>query len=294
MTTLAELARADDAGFVAALGSVFEHAPWVARAALAHRPFASGDELHAAMMGAVRALPEAERVEFLCAHPELAGAQARAGTMTADSVAEQGGLALAALGGDEAAAWDRLNAAYRARFGFPFVLCIRRHSRASALRTFERRLCNERAAELATAVDEIGRISRLRLAARVSDHGMTGLAGRLSTHVLDLGRGRPAAGLRIELFEAGGGRLVDALTDAKGEIGGGLLVGAPLRIGRYELRFHVGAYFRGVSGDGVCVGEGDEPFLDVVPVAFGIDDPEGDYRVPLTITPWAYGTCRVG
>eukprot|EP01036_Dinobryon_divergens_P021507 gene21507-29517_t len=95
-------------------------------------------------------------------------------------------LALAAVAADEAAEWDRLNAAYNERFGFPFILCIRRHGRDSALREFERRLAQDRPAELAAALQEIGRISRLRLAGRMESHGMEGLHGRLTTHALDI------------------------------------------------------------------------------------------------------------
>lgn len=291
--SMAALAACSDEAFVDCLGSVFEHSAWVARAVLPQRPFASADALHAAMMAVLHALPEAEGVQLLRAHPELAGAQARAGAMTADSHTEQGGLALDALGAESAAHWDLLNAAYRARFGFPFVLCIRRHTRASALRAFERRLGNSRAAELQAALAEIGRISRLRLAARIADHALPGIHGRLGTHVLDLTTGRPARGLRVQLFEViGEGRvvLVDAVTDERGVIalaGDAMLAGAPLRIGRYELVFHLAAYF---TEAGVALG--DEPFLDAVPVAFGIAEPEGHYHVPLTITPWAYATYR--
>jgi 2-oxo-4-hydroxy-4-carboxy-5-ureidoimidazoline decarboxylase len=287
---MAVFAGSGDDAFVAHLDGVFEHAPWVAQAVLAGRPFATADALHVAMMDALRALPEPELVALLRGHPELAGAHARSGAMTADSVAEQGGLALASVDAAAAAHWDTLNAAYRARFGFPFILCIRRHSRASALRAFERRLANDRATELQAAQAEIGRISRLRLADRLLDHDLTNIAGRLSAHVLDLTCGRPAQGLRIELMETGPEgtrRLVDAITDADGGTGAALLEGAPLRIGRYELRFHVAEYFSRTTNS-----DADEPFLDVVPVAFGIDEPEGHYHLPLAVTPWAYSTYR--
>jgi 2-oxo-4-hydroxy-4-carboxy-5-ureidoimidazoline decarboxylase len=167
--TLAELNRCSAAEFADGLGSVFEHAGWVARAVAGHRPFADVDALHDAMLGAVRSLPEDALVAFLCGHPELAGAAARTGTMTDDSVREQGGLALGGLPPEAAAQWDRLNAAYRARFGFPFILCIGRHSRDSALRAFGERLGRSRAEELAAAVEEIGHISRLRLVLRIAE-----------------------------------------------------------------------------------------------------------------------------
>jgi 2-oxo-4-hydroxy-4-carboxy-5-ureidoimidazoline decarboxylase len=288
--TLEFLNGCSETDFVERLGSVFEHAPWVAAAVARQRPHASVAALHAAMLAELDALREPELVELLKGHPELAGAQARAGAMTSDSQAEQGLLGLGEIADDSASVWDRLNADYRARFGFPFMLCIRRHTRGSALREFELRLTNERSVELRRALGEIGRISRLRLATRIVDHGLPDIAGRLTTHVLDLSCGRPARGMRIELHETGAAgrrRLREAETDGDGSTGAALLEGEPLRIGRYELCFHVGDYFRrrGVEAS-------DEPFLDVVPIAFGIAEPEGDYHIPITVTPWAYATYR--
>lgn len=167
MLTLTQLNQGAPTEFLTLLGPVFEHAPWVAEAVLAQRPFASVNALHAAMLAKLRALDEQALLELLRGHPELAGAQARAGTMTADSVAEQGELAH--LDAATAARWDALNAAYRARFGFPFILCIRHHTQASALQTFEQRLQVSRADELGQALEEIAAISRLRLAARLSE-----------------------------------------------------------------------------------------------------------------------------
>lgn len=288
--TLDTLNRCTAAEFVAHLGSVFEHAPWVAEAAAAARPFATAEALHAAMMATLHALPEPALLALLRGHPELAGAMARRGAMTADSVAEQGTLALGEVVAEEARQWDRLNAAYVARFGFPFILCIRRHGRDSALREFERRLGHDRPTELAAALQEIGRISRLRLAARIEAHGLAGLHGRLTTHALDIARGRPAEGLRVELFEqavAGRRRLLDRVLDANGSTPEPLLGAGPLPRGRYELVFHVGDYHRRLG-----LVQGAEAFLEQVPVAFGLLEPEGDYHVPITLTPWAYGTYR--
>ncbi len=118
MTGLAALNDMDAPAFEALLGSVFEHAPWVARAAWARRPFADIADLHAAMMAAVRAAPAETRRAFLNGHPELAGPEARARSLTADSASEQGSAGLDRMGEADAQAFDRLNAAYRARFGF--------------------------------------------------------------------------------------------------------------------------------------------------------------------------------
>ncbi|MEI8401681.1 MAG: 2-oxo-4-hydroxy-4-carboxy-5-ureidoimidazoline decarboxylase [Alcaligenaceae bacterium] len=290
--TLQALDVCDSARFTEVMGEVFEHAPWVAQAVVGQRPFNSAQALHEAMLAQVRALPEPDLVRLLAGHPELGGADARQGKMTADSVREQGALALNDLATDAAQRWDALNAAYRTKFGFPFILCVSRHTRASVLSVFEKRLLNDRATELTQALTEIGLITRLRLAARILDHGLSRLTGALSTHVLDTSRGCAAAGVRLTLHELGDDQtqdrlLVEGVTDVRGRTAKPLLSGAPLRIGAYQLRFHVGDYFR--SSGAV---QGEWPFLEVVPVSFNVAEPEGDYHVPLTVTPWSYSTYR--
>ena len=132
-TELAALNAADRDGFVAALGGVFENAPWVARQAHVTRPFATVADLHRALMAAVAAAGDAEQLAFMRGHPELGGRIARAGAMTAESRQEQGGLGLDRLSEAEFQRFEQLNAAYRARFGIPFIICVRRHTRASLL-----------------------------------------------------------------------------------------------------------------------------------------------------------------
>jgi 5-hydroxyisourate hydrolase len=115
------------------------------------------------------------------------------------------------------------------------------------------------------------------------------MAGKLSTHVLDLSAGRPAAGMRISLarLSPSPADLKTAVTNADGRTDGPLLTGADLAPGTYQLEFHVGEYFaaHGTAPAGI-------PFLDVVPVRFGIADPSASYHVPLLVTPWAYNTYR--
>ena len=116
--------------------------------------------------------------------------------------------------------------------------------------------------------------------------------GRLTTHVLDTAQGRPAANLEMSLWVLGvaeGERrlLKVARTNADGRLDAPLLEGAACASGRYELIFAVGAYF---AGQGVATAT--PPFLDEVPVRFGIADPEGHYHVPLLVSPWAYSTYR--
>jgi 2-oxo-4-hydroxy-4-carboxy-5-ureidoimidazoline decarboxylase len=166
--SLADLNTTDQAAFVAALGGIFEHAPWVAERAHAARPFANVTALHDAMMDVVRTASRAEQLAFLRGHPELAGKVARAGAMTADSRAEQGGLGLHRLREEEFARFARANAAYAEKFGFPFIVCVRRHASAeSILAAFEQRVGNDAETEFAAALAEIGFITRLRLDAKI-------------------------------------------------------------------------------------------------------------------------------
>jgi 2-oxo-4-hydroxy-4-carboxy-5-ureidoimidazoline decarboxylase len=288
---LADLNAADEAGFMAALGDVYEHAPWVAQAALKRRPFATLVALHAAMMDAVRAAPQQQRLTLIKGHPDLAGKAARAGTMTVESKAEQASAGLDRLSEAEFAQFHRLNDAYREKFGMPFIICVRRHGKDSILQQFERRLQNTMSAETETAFGEIFRIAALRLDQRIEAGDGLEVHGRLSTHVLDTQAGRPAAGVAIELLElsANGEQRViaRATTNRDGRTDEPLIAGRPLPIGRYELRFHVADYFARLGAR-----QDEPPFLDVVPVRFAVAAPEGHYHVPLLVTPWNYCTYR--
>jgi 2-oxo-4-hydroxy-4-carboxy-5-ureidoimidazoline decarboxylase len=169
--SLPEINAMPAAAFVAALGDVFEHAPWVAERAATGRPYRTISALHDALMRAVHDASTATQLAFVRGHPELGGKLARAGAMTDASKSEQGGLGLDRLSDEEYARFERLNRAYRERFAFPFIICVRRHTRGSILTEFERRLKNDPPTELAAALTEIGHITRLRLEAKVRDEG---------------------------------------------------------------------------------------------------------------------------
>src|SRR2546425_384385 len=289
--SLDQLNAADDAQFLAGLGDIFEHAPWVAGVVHGQRPFATLASLHDAMTTAVRSAEADRRLALVNGHPDLAGKAARAGAMTADSKAEQSSAGLERLSEDEFARFHRLNEAYRKKFGFPFIVCVRRHTRDSILRQFERRLTHDAATELDAALSEVFRITALRLDQRVSAPDRLKVHGRLSTHVLDTHGGQPASGVSVELVELSDAeerRLIErAVTNRDGRTDRALIDGRPIPIGRYELRFAVGDYFarRGVP-------LADPAFLDVVPVRFSVAEPEGHYHVPLLVTPWSYSTYR--
>jgi 2-oxo-4-hydroxy-4-carboxy-5-ureidoimidazoline decarboxylase len=277
--------------FVAALANIFEYSPWIAEQAAALRPFAGVNELFAAMRSVVDRAPEELRLALIRAHPDLANKTQRAAGLTAESHAEQNSAGLDRLSDAEFIAFERVNNAYRAKFGFPYVVCVRRHTRDSILRDFERRLPNDAKAEVQTSIGEICRIAALRLDQLVASEDKLSVHGRLSTHVLDTHSGRPAAGIAVELTELselGEARVVArAVTNSDGRTDQPLIGGRPVPIGRYELAFHVAAYF---ADRGVPLS--DPPFLDRIPLHFAVSDPEGHLHVPLLVTPWSYATYR--
>jgi 2-oxo-4-hydroxy-4-carboxy-5-ureidoimidazoline decarboxylase len=270
--------------FTAALDGVFEHAPWVAAAAAANRPFATVTALHDALMAATFAAPDDVCLAFLCGHPPLSPKALADPALTASSRDEQTGLGMTSLG-DGLARFEAASSAYEQRFGFPFIVCVRRLTPLFVLRGLERRLGNNAAAEKAAALAEIGHITRLRLVDRVSGPGVPPTTGHLSSHVLDTVRGKAAAGVRIELFREDV-LIKQGVTNHDGRTDEPLLSHEPLRIGRYELRFHVGDYFAGQPN------VTDPPWYDVIPVRFGISEPEGHYHIPVLLGAWTYTTYR--
>jgi len=166
--TLETLNRMGVAEFEQALGEVFERSPWVARGAAPARPFATVEGLHAAMVAAVRHASRDEQLALLRAHPDLAGRAGRAEAMSTSSVAEQSSAGLDRLNDAELARFGRLNAAYREKFGFPFIIAVRRHDKHEILAAFETRLLNTSAQEIDTALVQVFEIARLRLDRLVS------------------------------------------------------------------------------------------------------------------------------
>jgi 2-oxo-4-hydroxy-4-carboxy-5-ureidoimidazoline decarboxylase len=146
--------------FTAVLGGIFEHSSWVARAAWAARPFASVQALHATMVSVVANSGAERQLALLQAHPELA----RTGPLTVASSAEQGGMGLDRLAADEAAVFGQLNAAYRMRFGFPFIIAVRgQRDRTAILAALAARSQHVPDQEHAAALKEVAKIARFRL-----------------------------------------------------------------------------------------------------------------------------------
>lgn len=162
---LNELDRAD---FARELGFVFEGPPWIAELAWADRPFASLEQLHAALVRAMEDAPAEQKVALIRAHPDLVGRAALAGTLTPESTGEQAAAGLDNLSAEDIAAFNDLNARYRDRFGFPFVICARENKKASILAGFAERLTHSRDEEIAAALREVAKIARLRLLDRLA------------------------------------------------------------------------------------------------------------------------------
>jgi 2-oxo-4-hydroxy-4-carboxy-5-ureidoimidazoline decarboxylase len=161
--TIAQLNGLDREAFVAAVGHVFEHSPWIAAGAWERRPFATPHELHRALCAVVAAAGEERQLALIRAHPDLAGRVALAGELTAESAREQAAAGLTALTAEELGRLTALNEAYKARFGFPFVVCARENKRDAILAAFPLRLANSREDEIRTALAEIEKIAWLRL-----------------------------------------------------------------------------------------------------------------------------------
>jgi 2-oxo-4-hydroxy-4-carboxy-5-ureidoimidazoline decarboxylase len=151
------------AEFVACLGGIYEHSPWVAEQTAGERPFSGKEHLADRMRAVVEMASESTKLALIRAHPDLADKLARAGALSAESTREQAGLGLDRLSDAEFERFSDLNRRYRERFGFPFVICVRMTDKPGILAAFERRLEHDAAAEMAEALRQIHHIARLRL-----------------------------------------------------------------------------------------------------------------------------------
>jgi 2-oxo-4-hydroxy-4-carboxy-5-ureidoimidazoline decarboxylase len=153
----------DQAVFVQKFGGIFEKSPWVAEKAWDKKPFTSLEEMHAAMVDAVKVAPLPSQLALLQSHPDLAGKEAQAGAMTASSASEQASAGLNALSKDEIKQISDYNAAYKHRFGFPFIIAVRMHTKEGIFFDFSRRLQNDTQTEYANDLQNVYAITLLRL-----------------------------------------------------------------------------------------------------------------------------------
>ncbi|MEI6733983.1 MAG: 2-oxo-4-hydroxy-4-carboxy-5-ureidoimidazoline decarboxylase [Comamonadaceae bacterium] len=166
--TIQQLNSASDADAAQMLDGLYEHSPWIAREALAQRPFASLAQLKHALVQVLAAAGQEAQLALIRAHPELAGKAMISQTLTAESSKEQSSAGLTHCNAQEFARIQELNAAYKARFDFPFILAVRGPrgsglSRREIIETFERRLHGQRSFEIQECLRNIHRIAELRL-----------------------------------------------------------------------------------------------------------------------------------
>ena len=158
----------DAARFVELLGGIFEHSPWVAERVYAQRPFTDRSQLHRQMASQVRQASTQQRLELLCQHPELAGREAAAGSLTDASKREQAGAGLNQCSTDELAHIKHFNQAYNAKFGFPFIIAVTGLDKIQIMAAMEQRLGNSPQDEFDTAIGEVEKIGLIRLVALIN------------------------------------------------------------------------------------------------------------------------------
>jgi len=166
MPTLQQINQFSPAEFSAAFGAVYEHSPWIAERAFALRPaagFASRAAVHAALVATVQSASEDEKLKLLNSHPELAGKEAAAGTLTSESTREQATAGLSAMTAADVAELRALNQAYRDKFGFPFIIAARNNTQTAIFGAVRTRVANSRDMEFNNNLMQVGEIARLRL-----------------------------------------------------------------------------------------------------------------------------------
>jgi 2-oxo-4-hydroxy-4-carboxy-5-ureidoimidazoline decarboxylase len=157
--TLDQLNQIPETEFISSLGAIFEHSPWVAASVVTERPFSSIEALHSAMVNAVKDTNLETQLTLIRAHPDL-GAKLK---MSQQSVSEQAGLGLDRLNQTEFNQFSSLNTAYRNKFGFPFIIAVRNHTKTSILENFVLRLEHNIEREVETALEQIAAIAKFRL-----------------------------------------------------------------------------------------------------------------------------------
>lgn len=165
--------------FISRFGHLFEHSPWVVERAWEQHPAETLDGLHEAFLAVLTSASREEQLRVLQAHPRLADKAAVAVGLTADSAAEQASAGLDQLTPAEHARFHRLNDTYEARFGFPFIICVRLHDKAAILDAMERRLQRSHETEFSEALAQVGLISRLRLEDALREQNLAALATRV-------------------------------------------------------------------------------------------------------------------
>jgi len=209
--------------------------------------------------------------------------------MSADSREEQSKSGLLSMDAEERAKFKRMNELYKTKFGYPFMLAVRNASKSKILSALEGRLKNSSPQrEFMVALDQVHNIAWMRLLSKVNTDDAEVF---LTCRVLDTANGIPAKNMKIVLTrltpEESAGVVGEFMTDNDGRLEGGPALKHDFVVGTYEWSFYAGDYFasKGQFMNGT-------PFLEIIPVRFGIDNPDEHYHVPLLVSPWGYSTYR--
>jgi len=293
--TVSELVSQPSEKIVNVLGGIYEHSPWVAEKFTEEdeetlKTISTVSELAVRLKSIVNESSDEQKLALLRAHPDLCAKVDALKTLTTESQDEQSKSGLQSMTGEELSKFKAMNESYKNKFGFPFILAVRNASKDTVLSALEGRLYNSSSQrEFNVALEQVHNIAWMRLLTKVNTDDA---AGYLTCHVLDTANGIPAEKMKIVLTrltpEESAGVVGEFLTNDDGRLEGGpALKGKDFLIGTYEWEFHVGDYFasKGQSMYGT-------PFLDVIPLRFGIDNPDDHYHVPLLVSPWGFSTYR--
>lgn len=274
------------------LGGIYEHSAWVAEELLegSFDSLETISQLADAMKTIVDGSSRERKMELICAHPDLCEKVGKIEELTKESQDEQSRAGLQSLTGSELERFTTANTAYRAKCGFPFILAVRNAGKSTVLAALEGRVPNAVEQEFVTALSQVHKIAWMRLLAALNTEDA---AGFLTCHVLDTANGCPAQKMRIHLHRISppesAGLVAEYITNDDGRLEGGpaLKGGKEFTVGTYVFTFFVSDYFasQGTHFSGT-------PFLDEVPIRFGIDNPDEHYHVPLLVSPWSYSTYR--
>jgi len=281
------------------LSGIYEHSSWVAQELVEQSDGSTSckldristiGELANAMKQIVDDSSTEQKLALLRAHPDLAAKVESMRSLTTSSQEEQSSAGLQSLTPEERQKFTTLNTAYKTKFQFPFILAVRNATKYTVLAAMEGRIQNASHVEMASALTQVHKIAWMRLLAAIDVDNRKGF---LTCHVLDTANGCPAANMRIHLHRLSpsdkAGFIEEFFTNNDGRLPNGpaLKGDDQFIVGTYEWTFFVADYFasKGTFVSGV-------PFLDQVPLRFGLDDPDEHYHVPLLVSPWSYSTYR--
>lgn len=294
--TVSELLSKPKAEVMDVLGGIYEHSSWIAEKFYEDFIEREGEhkignvrELFLAMSSIADSATREQKLALLCNHPDLCAKIENLKNLTKASQDEQSSAGLHTMTDEERERFATMNAAYREKFEFPFILAVKHVTKNTVLSAIEGRLTQTKEVEFDGALYQVNKIAWMRL---LSAFHITGQKGFLTCHVLDTCHGCPAANMRIQLRRLtpveNSGLIKEFVTNSDGRLEGGpALKSDEFIVGTYEWLFFAGEYFarKNTKVTGVL-------FLDEIPLRFGIDDPEEHYHVPLLVSPWSYSTYR--